>query len=209
MHGDAASRVQDGAPRRRRSDGGGWSEAPGPAEAHLRLVGHEEWHGAQQPPRGPQLGGVLVPLLLLRVRCHRCVRLDADGVQAGAVQRQGRHVGVVAVGARRVEPQRAPGQRALPPVRVLVPAQRLRAEELALAVVAREHARRLAGDRRRVGRRAAAVTVVGSARLGGGGGGDGEREVEAYQAGGVGRLLAADLGQLVARFLAHLLAVHP
>ena len=43
---------------------------------------------------------------------------------------------------------------------------------------------------------------------GGGGDGDGEREVEADQAGGVGRLLAADLGQLVARFLAHLLAVH-
>ena len=75
------------------------------------------------------------------------MRLDADGVQAvGAVGRQGGHVGV-AVGVRVQPVYRAPGQRALPPVRVLVPAQRLRAEELPLAVVAREHTRRFAGGR--------------------------------------------------------------
>jgi hypothetical protein len=59
-------------------------------------------------------------------------------------------------------------KRALAPVRVLVPAQRLRAEELPLAVVAREHARRL--SRGRHGLRApAAAVAVGGARLGGGG----------------------------------------
>ena len=193
--------------------GGRWPEAARPPEAGILVACrlHEERHRAEQRARRPQLGAPRRRRHARVVVVHRRVRLDADGVQAGAVQRQRGHVGV-AVGER-VEPHGAPGQRALPPVRVLVPAQRLRAEELPLAVVAREHPRRLARRRRRRRRRPRAAAVRG-ARLGGGGsrrggGGDGERQVEADLAGGgvarlvvVGRRLAADLGHLLSRFLA-------
>lgn len=82
----------------------------------------------------------------------------------------------------------------------------LRAEELPLAVVAREHTRRLPRGHRRGLR---AVAVGGAGRGGGGCGGDGERQVEGGRraGGGVGRLgvgrrLAADVGQLIlTRFL--------
>ncbi|XBI64743.1 hypothetical protein VPH35_044788 [Triticum aestivum] len=85
-------------------------------------------------------GGFLLLTLRLRRRgVHRCVHLDADGVQHGrAIELEGGHIGVaVGVGLELVH--RMPGQHALPLVRVLVPAQRVRAEELPLAVVAREH----------------------------------------------------------------------
>lgn len=130
---------------------------------------------------------------------RRGVRLDADGVveAGGSVEREGGHVGV-SIGER-VEAvvHGAPGQRALPPVRVLVATQRLRAEELPLAVVAREHPRRLPRPRRRRRRlRAPAAVAVGGARLRGGGGGEREVEGERRAGGGrVGRRLAADVGQ--------------
>ena len=67
----------------------------------------------------------LLPLRLRRRGVHRRVRLDADGVQhERAIELEGGHIGVaVGVGLELVH--RTPGQRALPPVRVLLPAQRL------------------------------------------------------------------------------------
>ena len=68
-------------------------------------------------------------------------------------------------------------------MRVLVSTQRLRAEELALAVVAREDAQRVVGShgtgsvRLGASTTAVAVAIVGRARIGGCSGGDGEQEV--------------------------------
>lgn len=183
-------------------------EAPRPRRARRLLAGDRPpCHAVLEEPRRR-------PDWRRRLLDRGRGRVDPEGVHERGVrlQRQPDDHPLRVVGAL--------GGAALPLVRVLVPAQRLRAEELALAVVAREHARRLPGSHgSRLGLRAAAASVavavadVGGAGLGGGGGGDREREVEADPAGGigglgVGRRLAADLGQLVARFLAHLLAVH-